>query len=274
MRLVELRIHPVKSCRPLVVEEAEVHAKGLMHDRRWAIVDDSDRIITGRDHPALLAITAKPMGQGGGIALEHNSHTLEIPEQAFEPGLSPVNLWKEEGHPASKATGKVNPWLSDILGKPVSLIFMRPEHHRALPEEVPSGYRGRSEDGVSYADDFPILLTSKASLAALNTHLSEPVRMDHFRPNLVIDGDRPFEEEEWKYVTVGDCEFEVAQACPRCVFTTVDPETGQKRPDQEPLRTLAKLRNRPGYGVPFGLQLVPRRLGGIHTGDQVSVSRN
>jgi hypothetical protein len=95
--------------------------------------------------------------------------------------------------------------------------------------------------------------------------------MRRFRPNLGIDGDLPYAEDDWRRIRVGEVEFEGVKNCSRCVFTTIDPDTGEKSPDMEPLRTLSSYRRRPEGGVYFGQNLIPRGAGVIRVGDSVTV---
>ena len=43
-------------------------------------------------------------------------------------------------------------------------------------------------DIVGFADGFPLLLATTASLADLNARLPQTVPMDRFRPNVVVEG--------------------------------------------------------------------------------------
>jgi len=63
---------------------------------------------------------------------------------------------------------------------------------------------GKPGDEVSFADGFPILLITEASLNDLNTRLEHPVSMRRFRPNLVVDGDTPYAEDNWQRIRIGD----------------------------------------------------------------------
>jgi uncharacterized protein YcbX len=161
---------------------------------------------------------------------------------------------------------EVDDWFSEQLGEDCFLIFMDENCQREFPKGMASGYEGLPGDLVSYADDYPILVASEASLADLNSRLETPVTMKHFRPNIVLHGCEAFEEDTWSKFRIGECEFELAQQCPRCVMTTIDPETGIKH-KHEPLKTLAAYRRTPAGGAPFGAQAVPRILGTIRVGD-------
>jgi uncharacterized protein YcbX len=74
---------------------------------------------------------------------------------------------------------------------------------------------------------------------------------------LVVD------EDGWRRLRMGDVQFDGVKNCVRCVFTTVDPDSGDKHPQLEPLRTLGSYRRRPEGGVFFGQNLIPRTLGTV-----------
>ena len=123
---------------------------------------------------------------------------------------------------------------------------------------------------MSFADGYPYLLVNQASLDALNDELDQPVSLRHFRPNLVVSGEYAWEEDDWKVIQIGDVVFDVAKPCSRCVLTTVDPDTGIKSSEQQPLRTLVSIRTLP-EGVCFGVNLVPRNEGALELGAEFRV---
>ena len=160
----------------------------------------------------------------------------------------------------------------------------------SVPRQVLEKYGGQPGDVVGFADEGPLSVISQASLDDLNNRLEVPITMNRFRPNIVLTGSQAFQEDDWntahqgqparmpiqagglgEFVKIGDCEFQVLEGCKRCVFTTIDPESLEKRKDQEPLRTLATYRKHPRGGVSFGVLLLPRKLGTIRLGDRVEV---
>ena len=85
-------------------------------------------------------------------------------------------------------------------------------------------------------------------------------------------GNRPFDQCRGRRDRdVGEVEFAGVKNCSRCIFTTIDPQTGVKDAGGEPLRTLASYRRREGGGVFFGQNLIPRSRGIIRLGDSVQV---
>jgi len=123
-------------------------------------------------------------------------------------------------------------------------------------------------ENVSFADGFPYLVISQASLDDLNSRLAEPIEMRRFRPNFVISGTEAFAEDQWKHIAIGDSRFEVVKPCARCVLTTIDPETAEKGP--EPLKTLATYR-RNGNKILFGQNVTAQHFGELKVGDPVTI---
>ena len=126
-----------------------------------------------------------------------------------------------------------------------------------------------ANDQVGFADGYAFLLTSLASLDDLNRRLASPLPMNRFRPNIVIDGVEPFEEDTWKRIRIDGIEFSVVKPCARCVTTTVDQRTAER--SKEPLRTLATFRHVPGRGVMFGQNLVHHGTGTIRVGSAAEI---
>ena len=84
--------------------------------------------------------------------------------------------------------------------------------------------------------------------------MAKPLPMERFRPNLVVRGTAPYEEDLWKRIRIGDVELAVVKPCSRCAIPTTDQETGE-RDGKEPLRTLATYR-KTELGVVFGQNVV------------------
>ena len=178
--------------------------------------------------------------------------------------LEKVSVWSDECE-GIYMSREADQWLFNILGASCRLVFMPDESERPVdPDYAQKG------DIVSFADGYPLLLTNQASLADLNERLERPIEMIRFRPNVVMQGADAFEEDNWNRVRIGSVEFECSRPCARCVLTTVDPSTGVKDPDGEPLKTLKTYRHE-GEGVLFGINLIPRSSGQLNLGDSVIV---
>lgn len=263
MRLAGLRIFPVKALRGVAVGQARVEPWGLEGDRRWMVVDAAGRFLTQREHPAMACIAAAPAPHG--IDLHAGGRTVAVPYPAAGAQTVAVTVWRDVVS-ARLACAEAHALLADALGTPCRLVWLHDTQARPTdPRYAPPG------STVSFADGFPLLLASAASLADLNARLPAPVAMTRFRPNLAVEGVGAWEEDGWTRIRIGEVAFAVVKACARCIVTTVDPETGARPDRSEPLRTLARFRRDVGGGVMFGQNLVPETAGTIRLGDPVEV---
>jgi uncharacterized protein len=265
MKLTAIHLFPIKSVAAHSVSKAEVQPRGLKYDRRWMIVDNNGKFITGRQLPAMVLITA--LADDAGLIL----HAPTMPElRVNTPDVSArgmlVNVWGDQVN-AALADDEAHAWLSRFLNTEVRLVFMDEVSERRVELEPP--HVAATHD-LSFADGYPLLLISEASLLHLNQKLTAPISMLRFRPNLVVSAHQPHIEDSWKHIRIGAVEFDVIKTCTRCVFTTVDPVTGQKDSTGEPLATLKTYR-RSAEGIIFGMNLIARNQGLIHIGDTLTV---
>ncbi len=264
MQVTEINIYPIKSTRRIALQEAEVLPRGLPWDRRWMLVDGDNKFITARQHPALAMVQTEIDADSLVVVADTADEVLRLPLCPDQRPTVQVTVWRDSVD-AVLVAPEADAWFSGFLGISCRLVQMTDDLTRGVDPDY-----GQPADEVSFADGFPLLLITEASLADLNGRLDSPVDMRRFRPNLVVDGDVPYAEDEWRRFRLGEVEFEGVKNCSRCVFTTVDPDRGIKSPDKEPLRTLSTYRRRPEGGVFFGQNLIPRGAGVIRVGDPVT----
>jgi uncharacterized protein len=250
--------YPVKSCRGHALERATVEPWGLAGDRRWMLVDPDGGFLTARRHPRLLQV--EPEVDGAGLVLRAPG-APPLRTTASGPAVE-VEVWGDRV-PAVPADDAAHAWFSAHLGAPVRLVHLADPTRRP----VDPGH-ARPDDRVSFADGFPLLLATEASLAALDGLAGGPaLAMARFRPNVVVAGTAPWAEDGWTGVRVGAAAFRAPKPCGRCVVTTLDPATGAR--GREPLAALAVHRRR-GAALLFGVNLVPDTPGAvIRVGDPV-----
>lgn len=247
MRISSLHTYPVKGGHRLDHDAARVEPWGLAGDRRWMIVDPDGVGITQRQAPALTGLHAVP--RPGGLLLSG----FDIAEPEDGPKAT-LRVFRGKPALTARLAPAATAFITDFLGRPARLAWLadpgvRPIQTHALPG-----------DRVSFADGYPLLLTTTASLDAVNDWLleagDEPVPMTRLRPNVVITGTRPWAEDGWLggRLRLGDVTFRAAKACSRCVVTTIDQETGEV--GRQPLRALGRHR-RYDDGLLFGINLIP-----------------
>jgi uncharacterized protein YcbX len=261
--------YPVKSCRGHPVDAAAVEPWGLAGDRRWALLDADGRTVTGREYPRFVLITPEIATPAGLVLRAPGAPDLRVrsPEHGRPVELT---LWasRVRALPADEAASA---WFSAVLDAPVRLVYLADPTVR--PVDPTYGLAG---DRVSLADGYPLLLTARESLDALNDLVAEgsggadgPLSMIRFRPNLVVSGGPAWAEDDWRRVRIGDAVFRMVKRCARCVFTTVDPDTAER--GKEPLRTLARHRRWDGK-TRFGVNLIPDNPSvTVRVGDPVEV---
>jgi uncharacterized protein YcbX len=264
MKIIGLFYYPVKSLPGTSLVQANVDGLGLAGDRRWMVVDETGMFLTFRDHPVMASIVVTVNEEG--IILSHavfGSIQVRTPERRA-PEAS-VTVWKDTVN-ALVADDAAHVFLSRIFQKSVRLVYLSDPKARRVDQDF-----GRSDDHTSFADAFSVLLTTTASLDALNHQLASPVEMRRFRPNIVVEATIPWAEDTWRLVRTGNVQLRVVKSCARCVMTTRDPDTGIQTDPQEPLRSLAKIHRSPRGKISFGQNLMPDGAGALHVGDAIEV---
>ena len=256
-----LHVYPIKSCGGITVEEWEVDERGLRHDRRWMLVDETGCFLSQRELPRMALIKVR-LASDGLIVDAPGMSSLNVPFRPPNGRLLLASVWDDlvECLTVSDAADR---WFSRFLGVGCRLVYLPEESVRP----VDPAYGGPG-DRVGLADGFPFLLISEASLAYLNSRLEQPVPMNRFRPNLVVGGCEPFAEDGWSLVRIGQITFRVVKPCARCSIPMVD--QGSAVRGKEPLRTLAGYRSSGGE-VLFGQNLAHDGTGALNVGDAVVV---
>jgi uncharacterized protein len=187
---------------------------------------------------------------------------VAVPPQQAE--LRTVVIWRDS-LAVPDAGDAAAAWLSQFLGRACRLVYVPAQ----LARQVDPAYADAG-DRVAFADGFPLLLIGQASLDDLSARVGRPLEMLRFRPNVVVAGTAAYAEDEWRRIRIGDLEFRVAKGCSRCIMTTLDPQTGERSADREPLTTLQQYRAREGQ-VYFGQNLIACGEGQLSLGMPVEV---
>lgn len=261
MFVSQVVIYPLKSARGVECTSAELGDRGFLHDRRWMLVDQGGRFLSQRECTRITLIRVD-LPRGFLLFEAPGMGELKVAFEATGRERGRVVVWESRVE-AEFPDPLADAWFSEFLGIRCRLVFMPEETHREVEGTGPG-----SKHLVGFADAFPHLLVTEASLSDLNLRLNEPVSMNRFRPNIVIRGSRAFDEDGWKRLRIGTVEFGVIKPCSRCVTTTIDQVTGER--GVEPLRTLATFRSKNGK-VLFGQNIVHYGAGSVTVGDEVYI---
>lgn len=269
INVASCHIYPLKSAAGQSVDALKLLPRGPQGDREWMLVDHEGVFITQRTRGCekLALVTAERTEDGIVFsAPDRQLLFVSMPEKEIA-----VQIWKDDVT-ALDAGDTAADWFSDYLEMPCRLVRLSEHdaHKRMLGEkwQVKGGH-------VSFADGFPLLVTSEASLAALQPHFpdGEDVAMTRFRPNIVLSGVEAFEEDVLYRIKIGGVVLRLMKPCTRCKITTITQETGAAA-SNEPLKTLTKLRRGKSddlAGVFFGQNAVIEQTGMIRAGDAVEV---
>lgn len=252
--LSQISVYPIKSCGGIAVDSWIVDELGLTLDRRWMVIDESGRFQTQRWQQRLALV--RPALTPDGVLLRADG----MPELEAPPGggaAVATAVWDEPVRTESCGAA-ADQWLSELLGASCRLVYLPDDTLRPM-----DGADGTTHGRVSLADAFPFLLVGEASLDDLNARLDAPVPMNRFRPNLVVRGTAPYEEDGWGRFAIGELDFAVTRPCVRCRIPTIDQDTAEA--GKEPSRTLATYRKRP-EGVIFGVNVAHAGTGRLDIG--------
>ncbi len=265
--------YPLKSGGGIKTNFIELTDRGPKHDRMWMLVDEKGEKLSQRNRGCeKMALITPKVHEDGSITFNApNQEALSIPAISGND----VSEFTVHGNACyGFDSGDVAAqWFENYLGTYCRLVSYA--HDKPRPVDIDYG---DVRDTVSFADGMPLLVTSTSSLNALSEHFPENLNidMDRFRPNIVIHGLEPFEEDIiYKLRIGGAVELEFVKPCARCILTTVDQQVGKKiEGSNEPMGTLVKTRRGKGaglQGVFFGQNAIPRSLGRITVGDEVEI---
>ena len=255
-RIAALYVHPIKSCGGVAVSQALLVETGLEFDRAWMVVDGHGEMLTQRQWPRLALIMPTIRSHDlvlrapGMLALHIRLDTVEAPTR--------VRVW-DDVVKAFDMGALAAQWFSDFLGHKVRLVRFDPEQSR--PSDA---WAGAVQAENAFTDRYPLLVASSASLADLNQRLAArgqaSVDMSRFRPNLVLDGLQPWDEDHIDEIHIdadgGVLRLKLVKPCTRCTIPNVNPATGG--PGHEPGDTLAGFRADPRMdgAITFGMNAV------------------
>ncbi len=226
--LAAVFVHPIKSCGAIAVDSSLLIETGLEFDRAWMVVNPQGEMLTQRDLPRLALVqptlrsSDMVLRAPGMLALHIRLDTVEKPTRA--------QVWRDivKAYDMGDLAAQ---WFSDFLGVQARLVRFDPEEKRLSDAQ----WAGDIEAENAFADGFPVLVASTASLDDLNARLAArgvaPVTMQRFRPNLVLSGLQAFDEDHLREISIatdqGPVVLRLVKPCARCSIPDVNPLTAE-----------------------------------------------
>lgn len=264
LTITDLWIYPIKSIAGIQLESSKVELRGLQYDRRWVLADMDGQFVHQRDYPEMALL--QPSIEGETMTIKHKQKDIApLSFSMAEPDSEQVSVtvW-DDTMPAKPVSDKASQWFSDIIGKPVQLLYM----HEGSIRQADQRYAINESDKVSFADGYPILIISEESLSQLNDLANEHVPMGRFRANVIVKGGEAHIEDRVRKLSVSETAWYGVKPCARCVMTTIDLETAQK--GREPLLTLSKYRKVESK-ILFGENFIPMSECQIEVGQELEI---
>ena len=279
VRVAALYTYPIKSCAGIATDTLRFDDLGPLDDRRWMLIDQHQQFITQREVPGLALV--RPARVDGGL-------------RVLAPGMPALTVngsggarcvtwcWDDRcvGFDEGDAAAE---WFSAVTGRTARLLRFDSTVPRASDRHWVGAASGQPGALTRFSDGFPLLVISTASIAELDRRLIDadlpPAPIQRFRPNVVIEGLDPFEEDLIDTLTIGAPDsnpvvLQLVKPCTRCTITEVDPATGQHGAGL--LQVLSLFRGDPKLGgaVTFGQNaIISEGLGGmLKVGDPIEVA--
>lgn len=278
-------IFPIKSCGPIVLNEFECGKlgpmKGYLRDRTFMVVRAANNeFVTARTYPRMVLITPK-------IKNEHIL-TLNAPGMdEIEIDIKKLYELKDQiiasvWHNKAKVVDcgdEIAAWFSKFIlekDEGFRLVFYPSNDPKENFVKKPKKFSSADRiDSGSLQDETSYMVMNTSSFDDLNSKLEKPITPLQFRPNFVMKGPAAWEEDNFKWVKVGnDAVFKRIEPCLRCMLTTIDPITGVRDKGEQPLKTLKTFRvfKNIGSSPVFGVHLGIRSPGKVRTGDPIYIS--
>lgn len=255
----ELFIYPIKSCAGTAVDSYELDRFGPKHDRRWMLVDEQGVLITQREVARMALI--KPTLTESGLHISYKDQSINA-DTPIAGTSKAVQVWADRVQ-AYDAGKEAADFFSNVLQRTAHLVWMPETTERQVNHS-----NANAGETVGFADAFPLLLISQASLDDLNSKLDQPVPMNRFRPNIVVQGCETFAEDSWSSLIADGCELKVVEPCSRCVMPSIDQATAEK--NSAILRVLASYRRGEDGKTYFGQNLLYQGSARLSVGQSIT----
>ncbi len=253
----ELYIYPVKSLAGIKLSTSKLSPIGLQYDRRWMIADEAGKFISQRELAKMATI--KTAIVDGGLLLSCDGSTIKVPSVVNLTNHSKdktVTVWKDTFQ-ATHVSKQVDKWLTDVLEQNCQLVYMGD----AVQRQVDLDFAPQGQN-VNFADAYPLLVISQASLDGLNSRLKTPVHINRFRANIIVSGINAHAEDDWQNISINDVEYKAVKKCSRCIIPSINQETGKQ--DQVKMLSVLNKYRKQDKKIKFGQNLIFKNTGSIN----------
>jgi uncharacterized protein YcbX len=248
-RVARLSIAPVRSLGLVHPDEVDISTVGVAEDRRFYLVDATNRLIDRLVVAELVQITSATDAGGTWLRLTMPDGTVIVDEvRVTEPIETPMYGRTAVGHVVD------GPWaepLSAFTGRAIRVVRC----------DQPAGTRAGN----------PASIIGDGSLRRLARELGvEAIDARRFRMLIELEDADEHEEDGWvgEDIAVGDAVLRVTKPDGRCAITTQHPDSGVR--DLDTLRGIIAYRGlRDGKHADLGVLADVVAPGRVRVGDDV-----
>lgn len=255
LQVRELVVYPVKSLPGIRVDQAVLGEEGLQYDRRWMLVDKNDNFISLRTEPILYKVKQQINEVRGLITFDSPIGTSSLDlDVGCELPLAPSAIWSDKPEVIHLGTSD---FFSELLGKKTGICYMPPKRRKRFTERKNRSFY------VGFADAYPVLVLSLESVQQLYGSSDEAFWI-RFRPNILLSGCEPFQEDEMRLIYGAEVQLEMVNQCIRCNVPPINPVT--LAIDKSIAKVLGSSR-RTEAGVVLGMNTLVNKSGIIKRGE-------
>lgn len=268
----QLWVFPIKSCAGIAMQSARLLPTGLEYDRAFMLVDPQGEFITQREIARMVLI--QPAIADGVMAVTAPGMPELVVDMAFDGPTRHVRVWDDRVQ-ALQAPDAVNAWFSQYLQTDCTLVRMAPAAQRLASKK----WTGGADAPTQFADGYPILVISQASVDELNQRLVDAgqaaVVGQRFRANIIVNGFESHDEDRIESLVVaqtgGTADLPLVKPCARCPIPDIDPATAEAGTRVSDTLQTYRHDDRLDGAITFGMNaIVPAGASGVlHVGDAV-----
>ncbi|KAK6149517.1 hypothetical protein DH2020_017042 [Rehmannia glutinosa] len=266
--LKSITVYPIKSCAGFSVESWPLSSTGLLHDREWLLKSLSGEILTQKKVPEMGFITTLVDLKLGLLIVESprckEKLQIELKSGQSIAGREVMEIYSQR-YEVQGYCNEVDIWFSNAVGRSCTLVRSYASQNHMCAQSRSIRMCRDVDTRLNFVNEAQFLLISEESIADLNNRLRSkkhngpnnwppevnPVR---FRPNLVVSGGKPYAEDGWRSVRIGERNFTSMGGCNRCQMINTSFTAGTVQRSNEPLATLASYRRLKGK-IFFGILL-------------------
>lgn len=253
-RVARFNVTPVKSTALHHPQEIRLERRGPVGDRTFFFVDERGKRFSGATKAPILPIRA-----------------------SYDPDREWLELTLPNGIVvAGSAIADGRTLVVDFYGRPVAARIVEGDFSEALTDYAGHEiHLARPDHPGEALDARPVTLVSRESVAELarQGEYDGELSPARFRMTIEVEGvSEPHAEDGWRsrLVRVGETLLSIGDPVPRCVVTTLDPETGVR--DFPTLHVIKRYRGVSAKrNVHFGVYAEVIEPGTVRVGDPLEV---